>query len=124
MDARTTFHPMKVENWSEGNMTEISKEVFDEVSFDNEKLEQIYLKVVEMPNKNSLKRGFIKCPQCGEEILMIPTLRVMNDAIENHVRKHKELLKDDPIKEHRIAIGIRLSLTGQVLQQACNLQIS
>jgi hypothetical protein len=124
MDARTTFYPMKAGSWSEGNMTKITKVVLDEVSFDNEKLEQIYQKVVETPNKNSLKRGFIECPQCGEEILMIPTLRVMNNAIENHVRKHKELLKDDPIKEHQMAISIRLSLTGQVLQQACNLQIS
>jgi hypothetical protein len=113
-----------LESWNEGNVTEITKEVLDEVSFDNEKLEQIYQKVVGTPNKNSLKRGFIKCPQCGEEILMIPTLRVMNNAIENHVRKHKELLKDDPIKEHQMAISVRLSLTGQVLQKACNLQIS
>jgi hypothetical protein len=105
-------------------MMEITKEIMDEETYDDEKLEQIYQKVVEAPNKNCLKRGFIKCPECGEEILMIPTLRVMNDAIENHVHKHKEQLKDDPIKEHQMAISIRLCLTGQVLQQACNLQIS
>jgi hypothetical protein len=105
-------------------MTEITKEILDEHYFDNEKLGQMYHKVVEAPNKNSLKRGLIKCPQCGEEILMIPTLRVMNNAIENHVSKHKDLLKNDQIKSHHIAISIRLSLTRQVLQQACNLQIS
>jgi hypothetical protein len=105
-------------------MTEITTEILDEVYFDNEKLGQMYYKVVEAPNKNSLKRGFIKCPQCGEEILVIPTLRVMNNAIESHVRKHKDLLKDDLIKGYHMAISIRLSLTGQVLQQVCNLQIS
>jgi hypothetical protein len=95
-----------------------------QVTYNEDKLREIYQKVIEEPNKNSAKIGFIKCPECGEEILMIPTLRMMNDAIENHVKKHKELLKDDPIKEYQTAIFIRLSLVGQVLQCACKLQVT
>ncbi|MCW4009222.1 MAG: hypothetical protein NWF05_01195 [Candidatus Bathyarchaeota archaeon] len=54
---------------------------------------------------------------------MIPTLRVMNEAIENHVRKHKEELKENPIKEHQTAITVRLSLTAQVLRYACRTEM-
>lgn len=57
----------------------------------NEKLKELYLKVVSEPNGNYFKRGFIKCPDCDEEILMVPTLKKMSEAIENHVKIHKEL---------------------------------
>jgi hypothetical protein len=87
-----------------------------EVLRDEAKLKEIYEKVIAIPNKNSAHKGFIICPDCGEEILLIPTLRVMNDAIENHIRKHKELLKDNPIKLHQTAILVRLSFMTQVLQ--------
>ena len=92
--------------------------------FDDEKLIAIYQKVVEQPNRNAVKKGIIRCPDCGEEILMIPTLRVMHIAIENHVHKHKEQLKDDPISAHQTAILIRLSLMGQVLRYACKQEVS
>ena len=95
-----------------------------EITYNDDKLREIYTKVVEEPNRCTIRKGFIRCPECGEEILMIPTLRVMSDAIENHVQKHKEHLKDDPIKKHQTAIFIRLSLMTQVLQQACKPQIS
>lgn len=88
-----------------------------------EKLKLIYQKVVQEPNTNSARKGFIKCPNCGEEILMVPTLRIMNQAIENHIDKHKEQLKEDPIKEHETAIFIRLSLMKQVLQYTCKQRI-
>jgi hypothetical protein len=91
--------------------------------YDEEKLKAIYQKVIEEPNKNAATKGFIRCHECGEEILMIPTLRVMHEAIENHVQKHKEQLKGDPIKEHQTAIFVRLSLVAQVLQCACKTQI-
>jgi hypothetical protein len=95
-----------------------------QVPYDDNKLRAIYQKVIEEPNKNAAKKGFIKCPECGEEILMIPTLRMMHEAIENHVRKHKESLKEDPIKEHQTAILIRLSLMVQVLHYACKPQVT
>lgn len=94
-----------------------------QIIYDDDKLRAIYQKVIELPNKNVAKKGFIRCPECGEEILMIPTLRVMHEAIENHVHFHKEQLKADPIKQHQTAIFIRLSLMGQVLQYACRIQI-
>ena len=81
-------------------------------------LEEMYLKVVTGPNDNHLRRGFIKCPECGDEILMIPTLRQMNRAIENHVKVHKEMLCDQPITKHQTAIQIRLDSAQQVLEQA------
>jgi hypothetical protein len=102
--------------WSKSEMTQ--------VIYDDNKLKTIYEKVIEEPNKNASKKGFIKCPDCGEEILMIPTLRVMNEAIENHVHKHKEQLKETPIKEYQTVIFIRLALMGQVLQKSCRFQAS
>jgi hypothetical protein len=91
--------------------------------YDEEKLKLIYQKVVQEPNTNSARKGFIKCPNCGEEILMVPTLRIMNQAIENHIDKHKEQLKADAIKEHEAAIFIRLSLMRQVLRYTCKQRI-
>lgn len=81
-------------------------------------LEEMYLKVITGPNDNHSRRGFIKCPECGDEILMIPTLRQMNRAIENHVKVHKEMLCNSPITKHQTAIQIRLDLAQQVLKQA------
>jgi hypothetical protein len=101
-----------------------AKTEMTQATYDEEKLRAIYQKVIEEPNKNVAKKGFIRCPECGEEILMIPTLKVMNEAIENHVRKHKEQLIEHPIKEHQTAIFIRLSLMEQVLQYACKPQVS
>jgi hypothetical protein len=95
-----------------------------EMIYDDDKLRAIYQKVIETPNKNAPKKGFIRCHECGEEILIIPTLKVMSEAIENHVRKHKEQLKGNPIREHQVAILVRLSLMTQVLQRSCKLQIS
>ena len=95
-----------------------------DLAYDENKLKELYERAVELPNKNVPSKGFIRCPECGEEILMIPTLRVMSEAIENHVRKHKELLKDTPIREHQIAIFVRLSLMTQVLQLSCKPQFS
>jgi hypothetical protein len=96
----------------------------ENLTFDEEKLKALYEKVVEEPQKTFSQKNLIKCPDCGEEILMIPTLRVMNEAIENHVHIHKEQLKADPIREHQKAISIRISLMGQVLRKACKLTSS
>lgn len=85
---------------------------------DDENLREMYLKVVTGPNDNYLRRGFIKCPDCGEQILMIPTLRKMSEAIESHVKIHKELIKDNSLLKHHTAMQIRLDLAQQVLQQA------
>ena len=83
----------------------------------DETLKTMYTKVVTEPNNSYLKKGYIKCPKCGEQILMIPTLKKMNDAIENHINIHKNQLKDKPIARQHIAIQIRLDLAHQVLHQ-------
>jgi hypothetical protein len=92
--------------------------------FDDEKLKMLYERVVVEPSRDVVKKNLIRCPECGEEILMVPTLRVMNVAIENHICLHREHLRADPIRAHQKAISIRLALMGQVLQRACRQQIT
>jgi uncharacterized protein with PIN domain len=91
------------------------KPIFEE---NDERLKQIYVKVVEKPNQSCIKKSLIKCPECSAEILMIPSLRAMNEAIENHVKIHKELMKTNPLMMHSKSINIRLDLAQQVLLQA------
>jgi hypothetical protein len=86
--------------------------------YNNESFREMYLKVVTEPSDRHLRKGFIKCPECGEEILMIPTLREISTAIENHVKTHKELLMDSPLLKQQTAMHVRLDLAQQVLQQA------
>ncbi len=85
-------------------------------------IEEMYQKVVTEPNDTYQKRGYIKCPQCGDHILMIPTLNAMSIAIEHHVKIHKELLKNQPLQMHRTAIQVRLNLAHQVLEKASDPQ--
>jgi hypothetical protein len=42
----------------------------------------------------------------------------MNQAIENHVKVHKEVLIDRPLLKQQTAMQIRLDLAQQVLEQA------
>jgi len=86
--------------------------------FREETLSEMYLKVIAEANKCYHKKGFIKCSKCGEEILMIPTLSKMNEAIENHVRIHKESIEDNSILKQNTAMHVRLDLVHQVLQEA------
>lgn len=86
-----------------------------EETFDEKKLGQIYTKVVENANKNTARKGFIKCPVCNEEILMIPTLKVMQEAIENHVQNHKNQMEKNKALTYQSPIFIRLALMKQVI---------
>jgi len=65
---------------------------------------------------------FIKCPECGELIQMVPALSDMIAAIEDHISIHKENAKSNistsPIK----APCIRENLTEQVIIQAAMLR--
>ncbi len=87
-----------------------------EVLFGDDELKALYEKAILEPNKAGAKLPCIKCPLCGVEILMVPMLRAMNVAIENHVDAHKQALQASPIKQQRTAITVRLSLTQQVLK--------
>jgi hypothetical protein len=98
----------------------MEKAFTDELLLDEneERIKQMYAKAVMEPNSVYVKKGFIKCPECGEEILMLPSLRKMNEAIENHVKLHKELLKNSPLISNIKSMNIRLDLAQQVLLQA------
>ena len=67
---------------------------------------------------------FIRCPDCGEQIMMVPDLTQMIEAIENHISTHEdhnyEYPKRDPI-EHPKAPIIREDLTEQVLIRAAEI---
>jgi predicted RNA-binding Zn-ribbon protein involved in translation (DUF1610 family) len=83
-------------------------------SENDDRIRQMYAKVV-APNCGQIKKGFIKCPECGEEILITPTLRKMNEAIENHVLLHKEERESNLLEKYTIPINIRLALAKQIL---------
>ena len=60
----------------------------------------------------------IRCPECNEEILMVPTLGKMIEAIENHVSMHKRQPNICMTMDRPKAPSICINLTEQVLQQA------
>ena len=82
----------------------------------NEKLKLIYVKAV-VPNRSCVKNGFIICPECGEEIFIDFSLRMMNDVIENHVEVHREEFGSDGFLRYVKPITVRLALTQQILRQ-------
>ncbi len=66
----------------------------------------------------------IRCPDCGEEIVMVPILSQMIEAIESHISTHK-MHSGAPRSElpllHPRAPEIRENLTEQVLQRAAEI---
>ena len=58
----------------------------------------------------------IKC-LCGEIILVVTNVKLMSKAIETHVAKHKQEVKD-PKEAEAIAEHIRDDLIIQVLEKA------
>lgn len=58
----------------------------------------------------------IKC-ECGAEILMVPDLKGMSEAIEAHVKKHAEEA-ENPLEAEVIAERIRENLIVQVFKKA------
>jgi hypothetical protein len=65
---------------------------------------------------------YITCPHCGEQILMVPALSDMIQAIENHLSTHQEghYPKHDPI-QHPNAPSISEDLAEQVLVRAAEI---
>jgi len=47
----------------------------------------------------STQKKYIVCPECGEQILMVPVLAQMIEAIENHLSTHKDH-NDYPEHDH------------------------
>jgi uncharacterized protein with PIN domain len=82
----------------------------------DETLRQMYEKVVGL-NCSSIKKSFITCPECGEEILITPTLSEMNEAIEIHVQLHKARIEPNLLLKYSKPINIRLALAKQILHE-------
>jgi len=54
---------------------------------------------------------------CGTEILVVPSIEHMNEAIENHVAKHKRRLKDTKLAKEVEAELIRDFLSTQMFER-------
>jgi hypothetical protein len=68
-------------------------------------------------------KKYITCPNCGEQIQMMPSLSQMIEAIEDHLLTHKDrnaFPKNDPIR-HPKAPSISEDLTEQVLIRAAEI---
>ncbi len=64
---------------------------------------------------------YIRCPDCGEKIPMVPTLGEMIEAINHHVSTHKKLPNADLTVAHLKTPTICMELTKQVLQRASDI---
>jgi hypothetical protein len=67
---------------------------------------------------------YIRCPDCGEEIMMVPVLSQMIESIENHLATHKDqpehLKLNSGIPRPRIP-NIEETLAEQVLTRAAEI---
>jgi hypothetical protein len=59
----------------------------------------------------------IKCSFCGEEIMLVPNIKLMSAAIEAHVEAHKQKVNDRKAAEAE-AERILDDLITQVLERA------
>ena len=57
--------------------------------------------------------------ECGAEILLIPNLELMGQAIEAHIEEHKQM-EPNKSKAETTAERIRTLLIAQVLEKASN----
>ena len=64
---------------------------------------------------------YIRCPECGEKILMVPTLGEMIDAIDLHVSTHRKQPNAEVAVAHLKTPTICMELTKQVLQRASDM---
>lgn len=64
---------------------------------------------------------YIRCPECGEKIPMVPTLGEMIEEINHHVSTHRTQPKGDVAAVHLKAPTICMDLTKQVLQRAADI---
>ncbi|HLN46469.1 MAG: hypothetical protein ACM3WQ_00580 [Chloroflexota bacterium] len=62
----------------------------------------------------------IRCPECGEPILMVPTLGKMIEAIENHISIHRKSPNEDRSAAQIRRPFIRDNLTEQLFQHAAD----
>ena len=72
-------------------------------------------------NNQELPKKYIKCPECGEAILMVPTLGEMIASIENHIISHKSHPHADMKVPHLKTPAIQLDLAQQAILQASDI---
>jgi hypothetical protein len=81
--------------------------------------------ICKQPQESSSENvRYIRCPDCGEEIIMVPVLGQMIEAIENHLATHKEHAdyhKHDLPLSHPKTPRIEEDLAEQVLQRAAEI---
>lgn len=62
-------------------------------------------------------RSFVKCPLCGQELLIASPLFKMNQVIEDHIELHRAGYPSGSFLEAVMALRIRLSLMWLVIDQ-------
>jgi len=70
------------------------------------------------PSNTQTLNRYIRCPECGEQIQMVPVLSQMIQNIETHLETHREQSKTDLTVPQINELCIRDNLTEQVLQRA------
>ncbi len=63
------------------------------------------------------KLPVIKCCSCGAEIIVVPNVKLMSEAIETHVEKHRAKMRNSA-KAEAEAEHIRDDLITQVFDKA------
>jgi hypothetical protein len=63
---------------------------------------------------------YIRCPECGEQIEMVPVLGQMIEAIENHLETHRGYSQQKCYVPPKMP-SIEEDLTVQVLQRAAEI---
>ena len=79
-----------------------------------------------MPNHKASKKvavndksPVIKCGSCDAEIKLVPNVKLMSEAIETHVEKHR-LKQKDPMKADAEADQIRDDLIARIFHALVN----
>jgi hypothetical protein len=71
-------------------------------------------------NQQSLKK-FIRCPDCGEAILMVPSLDEMITSIDNHLTSHRKHSHNDLTVARLKKPALQLDLAQQALLKASDI---
>lgn len=77
-------------------------------------------------NEQESTNRYIRCPDCGEQIMMVPVLADMIEAIEMHVATHEHTIphSNEAGLPHPKAPVLREELTEQVLMSAADIPLT
>jgi hypothetical protein len=67
------------------------------------------------------QKKYIRCPECGEAILMVPSLDEMIASIENHLTSHRKHPQNDLTVAHLKKPALQLDLAQQALLKASDI---